>query len=682
MRFRLFQNIAWGAFGLSLLFASVAQAQAPVAPATLVQTIDLGTSNVTPVTIVVPSPPQPAPGFSLTGIAFDPVSNTIHVSDYATTNVYAIDGLTNTVTSAVYTNGLFTTADIGPTQDVAGQAPTVVLVNPATNRWMFTGEGGGAEFTGTTFDEPLTPRSMQSGAAWDPATDNVYAADGLNFFASNNAKFLLAASGSCNAVAVNPATSRVYASCGGSIVTYDGFVLSNASVKVPTPPLAVTPASAPPMGLAVNPNTNRIYVAGRTSLDVLDASSYQFLGSIPGLPDQSADSLVAGYLALPLPRPVAVNTLTNTIFVVNSVSSTISVFDGNTNTLIGTIAIPVPNGASVSQPVPAGSQLSEIKPGNTYFDSAAGAVTTLGGAIAIAVNESANLLYVASVNGTVGVYAMGPAVVPATFSVNGVIRDAQGAPVTGVTVNATGPNGSAAAVTDATGLFVLTGLPAGSYTIQPVSEAFSFAPASQAANANGANVTGLVFAANPPLPGIAPTSLSLDPWTMIGPGVSTTATATIGQPAPAGGLVLTLASSNAKAAKVPATATVPAGQSTASFQVQGSGVSAATLVTVTATFNGASAATSVTVAPGDKLNVTGATYSKSQQLLQVKVTGTNAAATVVVQNANTNAILGTMVNLGNGSYTFQMNLASGIPTSVNVISNLGGKTGQGVASIQ
>jgi DNA-binding beta-propeller fold protein YncE len=203
-----------------------------------VQTIDLGAWQGVPVTIVQPPPPQPAPGFSLTGIAFDPVINTIYASDYAATNVYAIDAATNTVQSTVYTNGLFTTADIGPTQDVPGTAPTVVLVNPATNRWMFTGEKGGAEFKGTAFVEPLTPRAMQSGAAWDPVTDNMDAADGINWFATNNAKFLLSGGGGCNAVAVKPATSRVYVSCGGSLLVYDGVVLSNASVKVPTPPLA------------------------------------------------------------------------------------------------------------------------------------------------------------------------------------------------------------------------------------------------------------------------------------------------------------------------------------------------------------------------------------------------------------------------------------------------------------
>jgi len=576
--------------------ATAAHAQAPAgAPATLVQTIDLNAWPGTPVTVVQPPPPQPAPGFSLTGIAFDPISGTIYVSDYATTNVYQIDSATGAVVSAVYTNGLYTTVDIGPSQDVPGTAPTVVLANPLTNRWMFTGEKGGAAFNATTFVEPLTARAMQSGAAWDPATDNIYAADGVNWFATNNAKFLLLGSGGCNAVAVNPITSRVYVSCGGNLLVYDGVVLSRASVKIPTPPLAVVGLNAQPTGLAVNPNTNRVYLANRTSLDVLDASTNQVVASIPGLPDQSTDYLIAGYMALPLPRPVAINAITNTIFVVNSVSSTISVFDGNTNTMTGTITVPVPDGAIVSQPfpLPPVALLSEIKPGNTIFDASAGALTTLGGAVAIAVNEAANLLYVAGVDGTISVFALDPVVTP---------------------------------------------------------------PA-------------------------VPASYTLGPWTMIGAGVTTTATVTLTQPAPAGGAVLSLSASDPKSVRLASTITVPAGRSSIAFAVQGNGVTVATTVALSASYNGGTAGTTLTVAPGDSLHVTSATYSKSQQLLQITATGTNAAATIVVQNAKTNAILGTMVNLGGGTFTYQQVLAAGAPAGVNLASNLGGKTGQGVALV-
>ena len=288
-------------FFTMVLGALVAASPAVHAQATLKQTIDLRTWAGTPVTIVQPPPPQPAPGFSLTSIAFNPSSNTIYAADYATTNVYAIDGATNTVTSAVYTNGLYSTADIGPTQNLPGTAPKVVLANPSTNRWIFMGQGGGAQFSGTTLAEPVAARAFQSGGAWDPVTDNVYATDGMEFFAVNNLKFLYGGypcAGASNAVALNVMTSRVYVSCGGGLVVYDGIALSKASAKIPTLPIGRSPLGAQPAGLAVNPNTNRVYVTGMTgatSLDVLDAGTYQVLFSIPGLPDQSMDYQVAGF---------------------------------------------------------------------------------------------------------------------------------------------------------------------------------------------------------------------------------------------------------------------------------------------------------------------------------------------------------------------------------------------------
>ena len=498
----------------------------------------------------------------------------------------------------------------------------------------------------------------------------------MEFFAVNNLKFLFGGypcAGSSNAVAVNPMTSRVYVSCGaqtGGIVAYDGVALSKASAKIPTAPLASVMLGAQPTGLAVNPNTNRIYVVGMTkptALDVLDGSTYEvrdFDFGPAGSIERSSDR---GYNALRLPRPVAIDTRTNTIFVLNSVSSTISVFSGSTNTLTGTIAIASPEGAVISQPYVSGTLLSEIKPGNTFYNSLAGTITTLGGAIAMAVNESANVLYVAGVNGTVSVIALDPPAAPPVFSISGVIRDAQGVPAAGVAVRVSGAAVSTATVTDGTGLFVLGGLPAGSYTITPESAAYAFSPATLGQSLVDRNVGGLAFQANPP---IVPNSYTLSPWTTIGAGVTTTAAVTLNVPAPAGGAVLTLSASDPKAAKVPATVTVPAGQSSVSFAVQGSGVSIATTVTLTAQYNGGTATASLTVAPGDKISVSSATYSQSSQLLTVTATDTNATAILSVLNANGNVPLGTMTNQGNGNFNFSTTVAA--ISSVNIKSNLGG----------
>ena len=480
----------------ALVASSTAHAQA-----TLVKTIDLGSwagvpvvqsaftlGTYTPIvaTSYIQVPPSPGSKFSITGIAVDPVLNTVYVADHASSNVYLVDGASNTVSSAVYTYGFFGNADgLGPAlSGLSGNVVTTVVANPTTGRWLSMGADGGGQFSGTTFVEGVAAQAMQNGGAWDPVTGNVYGASGEAFLVSSNVKFLNAAYPTCNTTAFNSMTLRVYASCFLSqtgntfnygLVSFDGGdpnmqARLGTVARVPVSfPLPHAPEQA--TGLAVNANTNRIYVVGATgpnSLDVLDASTNAIVASIAGLPDQSTDYLLVGIYPMPLPRPIAINTRTNTIFVLNSIGSTVSVFDGNTNTLIGTISIPVPAGAVVSVPVTSALILQDIKYGNTYFSRAAtpdftGTLGTLGGAVSLAVNEATNMLYVASVNGTVSVFALAPPAAAPVFSINGKIKTPQGAPVAGITVKATGPGGSATAVTDAAGLFVLASLPLGTY---------------------------------------------------------------------------------------------------------------------------------------------------------------------------------------------------------------------------
>ena len=142
--------------------------------------------------------------------------------------------------------------------------------------------------------------------------------------------------------------------------------------------------------------------------------------------------------------------------------------------------------------------------------------------------------------------------------------------------------------------------------------------------------------------------------------------------------MLTLSASDKKSAKFAGAATVPAGQTKVSFPVQGSGVSVTTIVTLMASYNGRMAATSLTVAPGDKLSGTAATYSQSTHVLTVNATDNNPQATLRVFLASNNGLLGTMVNQGGGSYLFRIRYQAGAPASVSIVSNLGAKTGQGV----
>ncbi|HXI30960.1 MAG TPA: hypothetical protein VNG89_21135, partial [Vicinamibacterales bacterium] len=97
-------------------------------------------------------------------------------------------------------------------------------------------------------------------------------------------------------------------------------------------------------------------------------------------------------------------------------------------------------------------------------------------------------------------------------------------------------------------------------------------------------------------------SLSVNPVSLVG-GASTTGAVSLSGPAPSGGAVVTLskALSNGGAGPVPATVpasvTIPAGQTTASFAIGTSAVTATTTVRISAAFGGATLNVDMTVFP-------------------------------------------------------------------------------------
>jgi hypothetical protein len=90
-------------------------------------------------------------------------------------------------------------------------------------------------------------------------------------------------------------------------------------------------------------------------------------------------------------------------------------------------------------------------------------------------------------------------------------------------------------------------------------------------------------------------TVALSPTSVVG-GATSTGTVTLTAPAPTGGAVVTLSSSNA-AATVPASATIAAGATSATFAVTTSAVTTSTSAIVTATYSGASQTATLTVNP-------------------------------------------------------------------------------------
>jgi hypothetical protein len=91
-------------------------------------------------------------------------------------------------------------------------------------------------------------------------------------------------------------------------------------------------------------------------------------------------------------------------------------------------------------------------------------------------------------------------------------------------------------------------------------------------------------------------AVSVSPTSVVG-GTTSRGTITLTGGAPSGGAVVTLGSANTSVVSVPASVSVAAGASSATFDVNTSAVTANTSVTITATYSGVSRTTTLTVTP-------------------------------------------------------------------------------------
>jgi|HubBroStandDraft_6_1064221.scaffolds.fasta_scaffold12245_2 DNA-binding beta-propeller fold protein YncE len=213
------------------------------------------------------------------------------------------------------------------------------------------------------------------------------------------------AGGSPQAVAVNTVTNKTYVAnyLSGNITAIDGSTNSTTTV----------PAGLRPVAVAVNEATNRIYVANHGdalqwggdpgNVTVIDGAT----GSTTTVIDPNAS----------VPNAVAVNSVTNKIYVANFLSSNITVIDGDTN---ATTTITDPNAANLTvYAIAVNEMTNKIYVANNDIDrpvASPGSITVLDGVTnstttitdpkantpnSLAVNPVTNKIYVTNVgNGT------------------------------------------------------------------------------------------------------------------------------------------------------------------------------------------------------------------------------------------------------------------------------------------
>ena len=117
-----------------------------------------------------------------------------------------------------------------------------------------------------------------------------------------------------------------------------------------------------------------------------------------------------------------------------------------------------------------------------------------------------------------------------------------------------------------------------------------------AVSPNDPNPAVLLFESSSVPASVSLSSLALNPTSVTG-GNSSTGTVALSGPAPAGGVQVTLSSSNTAAARVPSSVTVAAGATSAMFTVSTSAVASSTTVTISATYSGVTKSALLTVTP-------------------------------------------------------------------------------------
>ena len=268
-----------------------------------------------------------------------------------------------------------------------------------------------------------------------------------------------------------------------------------------------------------------------------------------------------------------------------------------------------------------------------------------GGSSARLVNS-----YTYSVNAT-----SAPTPVPSTLTLNPSTVTGGTSSTGKVTLSAAAPSGGTvvtlsrnnAAATVPASVTVAAGQTSASFTVATVSG--SNATATISASANGTTASGTLTVQTSVTP--VPSALTLSPSTVTG-GTSSTGTVKLTAAAPSGGTIVTLSRNNA-AATVPASVTVAAGQTSASFTVTTVSGSSAT-ATISASANGATVSGTLTVqAPAAPPALSALTLSPS-----TVTGGTSSTGTVTLTAAAPSG--GTVVTLSRN------NTAATVPASVTV----------------
>jgi len=363
------------------------------AAASSLETVNQGHTNSSQPGLIVGTYPV--------GVAVNPVTKKIYVTDEFSNTISVISGTSNTVESTI----------------TVGNFPYGVAINPFDSRVYVTNRGSNtvSVIDGSTNTKlhNITVQNSPVGIALNPSANWIYVTN-IN---SNTVSIIDGITDKVTAnitvgkipygVAVNPITKKVYVTNIGSntVSVIDGLknkVTANITVGKNPVGIAVNPTTDTifvtnyasntvsvidglknkvtanitvgknPVGIAVNPTTNKAYVTNIESntVSVIDAITDKVIGTITVNPSLGGSYKIHDpILSMPITAKfpliaslVAVNDLSNMIYVTNTGSDTLSIIDGNIDSIVVKVSFNInpPNSGDIQ------CNGQQIIP-NTYF---------------------------------------------------------------------------------------------------------------------------------------------------------------------------------------------------------------------------------------------------------------------------------------------------------------------------
>ncbi len=301
IRVPLSQTLKYRMFGITapILLALASSANASLA--------------LTPQKSAIPNQTGLTVGTYPIGVAVNPVTRKIYVTNEFSNTLSVISGSGNTVESTI----------------MVGHFPYGVAINPFNSRIYVTNRGSNTVSvidgsTNTKLDN-ITVQQSPVGIAIDPASDWIYVTN----IDSNTVSVIDGITDKIIAnittdkipygIALNPITKRVYVSNTGSNTV---SVIDEITNKI----IGTINVGENPVGIAVNPATNTIFVTNYSSntVSIIDGTKNEVIGTI-----NVGEN----------PVGIAVNPITNKVYATSIQSHTISVINPTKDRIIATLAV-------------------------------------------------------------------------------------------------------------------------------------------------------------------------------------------------------------------------------------------------------------------------------------------------------------------------------------------------------